>query len=336
MKNTQEEMHNTRNKQLGKLKISEKELEVKLKEIGSYEQFYSIALFDILGFSNFVSTHGNKSILDLYNKLLEIIYTPDLEKAVPTPLSEDWKQGIYIANANGYVKVKHFSDTFIIYVNYLFHREPYWLATSKYDPYPLLLGEIGTEYCPVFYREHAIFLAFLETCMNFFCEAIIAGIPLRGCISSGFATMDSNKEIYIGKPLVEAARGEPARKSLGISFGRSFNNYHPVYNDYFIPFGDYFRDGDKSQYVSSMILDWPRHWRKLSAFNKYSLTDCIKKMNSNPRFSAYYDNAIKIVEFSESHERWYEEIDREGIRDINDYYKKTDEWFESVYSSPKE
>ena len=237
------------NGQINKQRITKEELEEKLKELCKQEQFYSIALFDILGFSNYVTTHGNQTILELYNKLLEIVYTPDLDKAVPIPMSEDWKQGMYIANANGYINVCHFSDTFIIYVNYLFHREPYWLATSKYDPYPLLLGEPGTEYCPIFYQQHSIFLSFLETCMDFFCEAIIAGIPLRGCISSGFATMDSNRAIYFGTPLVEAARGEPVRKSLGISFGKSFSNYHPVYNDYFIPFKDYFREKGEFPYI---------------------------------------------------------------------------------------
>jgi len=27
---------------------------------------------------------------------------------------------------------------------------------------------------------------------------------------------------------------------------------------------------------------------------------------------------------------WYEEINRDGISDIIDYYKKTEEWFKSV------
>ena len=46
---------------------------------------------------------------------------------------------------------------------------------------------------PFFYQEHQIYLSFLQTCMDFFCQSIIAGIPLRGCVSSGFALMDSNK-----------------------------------------------------------------------------------------------------------------------------------------------
>ena len=42
--------------------------------------------------------------------------------------------------------------------------------------------------------------------------------------------MDSNKSIYFGTPLVEAARGEPARKAIGISFSKvppSFCQHSP-------------------------------------------------------------------------------------------------------------
>ena len=97
-------------------RISQIEMEKRLKEAGKQEQFYSIALFDILGFSNYVTTHGNQTILELYNKLLDIVYTPDISKAVPIQMSDDWKEGQYIANANGHVNVCHFSDTFIIIV----------------------------------------------------------------------------------------------------------------------------------------------------------------------------------------------------------------------------
>lgn len=115
-----------------------------------------------------------------------IVYTPDISKAVPIRMSDDWKEGQYIANANGHVNVCHFSDTFIIYVHYLCRREAYWLATPKYEPYPLLLGEKDTPYCPVFYQEHQIYLSFLQICMDFFCQSIIAGIP--DFVAHGFLT----------------------------------------------------------------------------------------------------------------------------------------------------
>ena len=126
-------------------------------------------------------------------------------------------------------------------MNYLLNKQGWWLADTKYEPYPLLLGERGTTYSPLIYQKHNIYLSFLQTCMEFFCQSIVAGIPLRGCVATGFAVMDSYKSIYLGNPLVEAARGEPAQDALGIAFGRSFNNYHPVYNDYFIPYLGHFK-----------------------------------------------------------------------------------------------
>ncbi len=51
---------------------------------------------------------------------------------------------------------------------------------------------------------------FYRFVLSFFCEAITAGIPLRGCISTGMATMNQHDSIYFGRPLVEAARGETA------------------------------------------------------------------------------------------------------------------------------
>ena len=48
----------------------------------------------------------------------------------------------------------------------------------------------------------------------------------------GLAIMNQDKSIYLGEPLVEVAKGETAQNALGIAFGKSFNNSHPVYNDY--------------------------------------------------------------------------------------------------------
>ena len=53
-------------------------------------------------------------------------------------------------------------------------------------------------------------------------------------------------------------------------------------------------------------------------------------MNTDQRFTHYYDNALKFFEFSAKHENWYQEINRDGINNILDYYKKTDEWYNSV------
>ena len=50
-------------------------------------------------------------------------------------------------------------------------------------------------------------------------------------------------------------------------------------------------------------------------------------MNTAPAFSSYYDNAISFVEFSEKHENWPEEINRDGMTDIIDYYHRVKAWY---------
>lgn len=331
---------NDRNEIFTKPIESNVDLENGLKEMCGREQVYSIALFDILGFSNFVQSNGTQVVLDLYNKLLELVNKQKSTfqgsesfagNVVPAPVSKDWKSSIMIANANGYINVCHFSDTFIIYVNYILSKQPFYLATPKNEPYPLLLGEIGTLQYPILYEHHHIYLSFLQTCMDFFCQAIISGIPLRGCVSTGLAVMDTYKSIYLGSPLVEAARGESEQNSMGIAFGKSFNNSHPVYNDYFIPYLDHIKDECKDKnHLSPMVLDWARYWRESPDFKEYDLHECINKMNNNHKFSAYYDNAIKFFDFSDKHKNWPHEIDRDGIRDITDYYKKAEEWYYSA------
>ena len=291
-----------------------------------------------MGFSKFVEANGNQVILELYQKLLDLV---DKQKSafaksnsiagsvVPVPISQDWKSSAFVANANGYVNVCHFSDTFIIYVNYLIGKQPFWLRDTKYEPHPLLLQEIGTNYYPIFYEQHRIYLSFLQTCMDFFCHAILLGIPLRGCISTGLGIMDQSKSIYVGKPLVEAARGETARNSIGISFGRSFNNHHPVYNDYFIPYYEGIKP-EKAGYLSPMMLDWARYWRETSDFKEYDLHSYINKMNTDSQFSCYYDNANTFFDFSKENRNWAQEIRYDGIKDIVDYYERIKEWYEKA------
>ena len=321
-------------------RIHTDELKSVLDKTCQHEQLYSIALFDVLGFSKLVSSQGNQVVLDLYNKLLDILdkqkthndgVTGFAASVVPMPVTKDWKQSIMVAEANGFINACHFSDTFLIYVNYELCHNGFFLSTPFNEPYPLLLGEIGTAFYPMFYQKHNIYLSFLQTCMEFFCQAIISGIPLRGCISTGLAIMDHTKSIYIGEPIVEAARGEPAQNSLGIAFGKSFNNSHPVYNKYFIPYLNHLKQDDKrTKFLSPMMLDWARYWRGSPDFKDYDFFECINKMNTDEKCGSYYENAIKFFEFSKTHKNWASELNREGINDITDYYKRVTEWLELV------
>lgn len=140
--------------------------------------------------------------------------------------------------------------------------------------------------------------------------------------------MNKHESIFFGEPLVEAARGEPAQNAIGVAYGRSFNNYHPIYNRYFIPYLKNIKENDKkAEFLSPMMLDWPRFWRQKYVSDKQSIEEYISRMNSTSEFTKYYDNAIRFVRFSEEHENWSNEIDREGMTDIMDYYERVKRWY---------
>ena len=320
--------------------VSKEDMEKAMREVEQQEQFYSMALFDILGFSNYVEKNGTQAVKALYQKLLDIIHRKESHyggseplsgSVVPVPTSGDWKNNSLIADAGGFVRVCHFSDTFIIYTSYLFRRNPFWLRDSYFEPYPLLLGEPGAAYCPLFYQAHHIYLSFLQVCMEFFCEAVKAGIPLRGCVSTGMATMNQQDSIYFGRPLVEAARGETAQNCIGMAFGRSFNHYHPVYNRYFIPYlGHIKEDGKGPAFLSPMAVDWPRFWRGNAGFRDLSIASCIGQMNTAPSFADYYEGAIRFAAFSQAHESWPDEIDRDGVTDMAGYFERAKAWYRAL------
>jgi len=338
-------MNNKNNKrEIEELSNSEKE--EFFRKYSNVEQVYTIALFDILGFSNFVKANKTQLVLDFYQKTVDLIEKQRTENdegsaydyPIPVPISKNWDSYHLSLGTHGWLKVGYFSDTFIIYMNYSIENIGYGLADIGEEPYPLLLMEKNTCFYPPICEKHSMYLFFLHTCMDFFCKAIIAGIPMRGCVSSGLAVMNPYESIYLGSPLIEAHRGESAQNSIGIAFGKSFNNSHPVFNDYFIPYLAHIKEDilkkknwslkDNDFPLSPMMLDWARFWRKY--FQDVDIRDCINKMNTNPNFSAYYDNAVKFFDFSAKHENWSREINREGIKDILDYYQRTEEWYNSV------
>ena len=140
--------------------------------------------------------------------------------------------------------------------------------------------------------------------------------------------MNQHDSIYFGRPLVEAAGGETAQSCIGMAFGRSFNNYHPVYNRYFIPYLGHIKEYGKGvRFLSPMAVDWPRFWRGNARFRDLPITECIGRMNTTPSFASYYDGAIKFAAFSQAHENWPDEINREGVTDIVDYYERVKAWY---------
>lgn len=288
----------------------------------------TVALFDILGFSNYVKTNSTDKIVALYNKLVSIINkVPDRHVPVPTPISKDWKQCVCLAGVKGDVFTTYSSDTFVIWMNTnqnIYKRNgtvPFYLRTMYHEPYPLMVAE-ADNYNQVFYDNHIYYIYFLEVCLEFFCEALKAGIPLRGCISTGNAYFDKDKGIYIGESLVEAARGEGARRSIGVDFGASFAKFHPVFPRFYIP--NKISVSKHREFSSPFSLDWARYWRR-----KNEDLDCIKlieEMCADENFSVYYENAKEFYKFSESNADWAAEVNSKSCTSMKDYFDNVEQW----------
>lgn len=313
--------------------ITRADVEKLVNEQSRREQLYSVAVFNIPGLEDLMEKRGDQPIMELYNKLLDTVQASQagMGGTVPVPTSTDWKENELVSGAGGMIRGCQMNGGFVIYVNYLAVKRGFGTGQAKYEPNPLLLGERNTDFCARFYEHHSVYLSFLQTCMEFFCQAMAAGVPLRGCVSTGMAVMDPERSLFFGTPLVEATVGAATRRSIGISFGRSFYNYHPVYHDYFIPRPLHLDENTEGgEYLSPMVLDWARYWRDSLGYGEIDFSEGLSKMREDPLCAEQYEIAAGFFEFSRKNQAWYRRLDWTTPGDIRDYCEQARKWYYSV------
>lgn len=211
--------------------------------------------------------------------------------------------------------VKFCSDDMvpIIIENTLYGKEELIKCFGNQKPYILLQKELKNAFfsdtfimwveIDASYKE--LLSGFFEKCSIIFCEALRRRIPLRGTIAIGTSIMDEEKKIFLGKPLVEAAKGEICQKWLGVGLGKSIRSIHTFDTRYVLPYTKHIK-ADKEDSYSVLInyaLDWPRVWRE----NDYGdINSVIADMNTDSRFLKYYEECIRFYEYSEEGDRIWE------------------------------
>lgn len=243
----------------------------KIDDVSSQE--IVLALFDVLGFSERVRQNGLEVIYKHYEELIKLVQSKAggrvIVSAVPAGNGG-------LVPATGYFLVEHtyFSDTVMLWGQYN-------LATS---------------------------LPFYDLCIDFFCATLERNLPMRGCIAFGDAIMERERGIFLGEPIIEAASGESAQSWIGVSFGPSLNSARFSWLGdlrMVIPFKEHIKTG-KEDFVEQLSLDWPRRWR-----DKYG-TDPVKqinKLNTDSRYSSYYDTASRFIKFSKENPEWWKTFD---------------------------
>ena len=233
----------------------------------------ALALFDVLGFSERVNRIGLDAIYRHYEELIHLVRSKAGGKVVISALPAGDGGMVPVS---GWLLIRHayFSDTILLWC-------PYHAAMS---------------------------MPFYDVCLDFVCEALARELPVRGCIAFGEAIMDSKRGVFLGQPIIEAARGESAQSWAGVSFGPSLDTPEFSYLGdlrLVLPFERQIKHG-KSEWVTPLALDWPRRWR--DKFNTDPI-DQLDKLDADPRFSVYYETARTFARFSAANPEWWKNYD---------------------------
>lgn len=233
-----------------------------------------LAFFDILGTSEKIKQEQYDKVYDFYHYMVNLCS----EELIPLSFyalpgdSHDATETVVRFPMNH----AFFSDTFIVWVEY-------------YNLFGM--------------SSHGFF----EKCMEIFIEALKHGIPLRGAISRGSAIMDIQNNLYLGKPIVEAARAESAQNWLGIALTRSFQETTVSEAHLLLPYHDHINEKyiekNKEILFVQAVLDWPKYWRNNE---NNSPIPYIQAMNTDANFSSYYDNAMKFVNYSLENQNFWD------------------------------
>jgi hypothetical protein len=226
-----------------------------------------LAMFDVLGFSRWMKSVGLRAVLDSYHLLIEKVVVRPNERGGLSAIQTPDGALFALTGPPGYA---YFSDTILIW-------------------HPLV---------PAFVDD------FVGRCADLVCEALAMNIPLRGALTLGDAVLSTDSDFYLGEPIIEAANLEKAQNWMGLTFGQTAvwspflaQMHGTAIIEYQPPTKETLRE-----YATPIVLDWPRRWR-----DKYGEcpSSTLRDLNTDPRFSLYWENTIAFAEFSLAKHDWH-------------------------------
>ncbi len=264
-----------------------------------------VALFDILGFEKRLVHLGLPEMLARYEALIDAV---NYRKVEMQRVFEDmcFEEGLYWT-AEGDVftcnKVDgaYASDSILLWANRTWPKARNLDAETcrrlASDP------ASGWEYHPIPCDN------FLDACNDLMCRGLEVGLPLRGAIAIGDAILEPTQNIFLGQPIVEAARLENGHRMIGTSFCVSGMN-QTIPPRYALQFDRHIKDTHRQIWGGAM-LDWPRHWRKS---RKTDLHHTIQALDTEPEHSGYYSNTHELIAYSQRYADRFESQEETSIR----------------------
>jgi hypothetical protein len=234
---------------------------------------YLFALLDVLGFGELLKRIGLDELIRRYRQLLASALAPQSE-------SRPWGHAITLVKGEPTaglmwlpIQAAYFSDSLLLWVHY----------------HPGHVPE------------------FLDRCSRVFCQALALGLPIRGAVSVGRAILHKTEGIYLGTPIVEAARLESNSNWIGVALCASWKSESlpiPIPPDRVFVYEPPLKDGGKSLF-SGLVLDWPRVWRES---RRDSAVDhlrelCLQELPDELKLR--YHSAINFCEHSQANQDWF-------------------------------
>lgn len=267
---------------------------------GSY-----VALFDVLGFEERLSALSLNAMLARYEALIDAVnYRKKQAQHVFGTLG--FSEAPYWT-AEGDVSIfsethgAYASDSILLWANRTWPE----VAKESHEAFETLADNPadGWKYHPIPCDN------FLDVCNDLMCCGLEVGLPLRGAIAIGDAVLDQSRNIFLGKPIVEAARLESGQRLVGASFCTSMAA-QAIPQRFAVKFDKHIKESHRPLWGGAM-LDWPRHWRRT---RKANLSEVISALNTDPRYAPYYDNTLELVAFSQYFAGQFESLEETSIR----------------------
>lgn len=237
------------------------------------ERPYLFALFDVLGFEHLHNARGTTPLYESYRDLIRRVTE---KHSFSTMMTENTPEAAMTLVGETPLRHQYFSDTIVM-----------WTP---------LLPEFISPFC--------------ARCADIVCESILMSLPLRGAITSGSAILNRHKGVFLGAPIIEAARVESQQNWIGVSFGPSCTEptvqlaLHPEllqqhYTQHFKPAGRF------NKWLSLMTLDWPRRARAKNC--ETEVIQQLHKLKARAPIDKqqYYDNTMTFLEHSRRTHDWY-------------------------------
>lgn len=257
---------------------------------------FSLCFFDVLGFETRFSDLGLGGMLQKYVALIGLVDARN-EHMGRVFGEMGFKESAYwLSDGDAFVVSRlhgaYASDSLLVWTHTDFPEARYPAAV---DLAPAERERLASEPAEGWLYHPIPCDNLLDICNEMICHSLEIGLPLRGALALGEAVLHAKRGVYLGQPLIDAARMEHSQRIIGASFTRSFMN-QIIPERYLVPFEAHLKEVRDGLFQGN-VLDWPRHWR---ATRKTDVREVVRALNTLPSTTAYYDNTLRMVDASEA------------------------------------